>query len=1066
MFKKPVLIEKKEEPVFYIDIEQKIPELPTVTSKEKLDIKYPLIAPYAYAHISWDSTAKELVYAVEEPVLDDKEKKILGVIEDGVRELINITFISVKEGDTLIKFLEKNIKILLNELGISVSKETFLKLMYYVYRDFVGLNEIEPLLWDYFIEDIECNGVKFPLYVVHRKYRNLRTNVQWNDVPKLASFVEKLAQKCGKYISYANPLLDGSLPDGSRVNSTYTTDITSRGPTFCIMDGYLQLTDGSVKNIGKFFDECKNNFYYKEENNNEILHVENVNCCGVDEKNLKHIDSRIKTVIKLAPPDKLVEIKLEDGSEITTTTNHLFHIADDKLKLIEAIDLKYGMFVPVPNKLNVSGCTQRINVYQLLKDFSYIHKICIRGQAIRDIVTNEINNLKNNGIYRSGIASSYGVHNSYFYEIISRGNSISFEILDTICKKQSIDFNKLGNIKVVVYGGGTKGKSKGVDIPKFVDEDLAYLVGAIISDGHLSKNSIDVSAYEEGFRESVKIKLLKKFGMCYLAHEGNRLYVCNTLIPYFLNRVFEVPYGKKARIVKVPQIIFKSGNKVIAAFIRGLFDGNGTCKSGLSYKTYSKDLAYGLSYLLCRLGIYSYIRNDKEEYKLNIPSIYEKAFLEKIGFDSKTKLYDLKVLLSKKYSTSKSWIRHGRIPIKPLLDLLKDLKISKNFVIKKCCVSYNRLTDYDSVSKPFAKAIINLLENELKVKESDRLNYLKWLVNCNQEFVKIKSVRTFKNTEKKAVYDIELEPCKFFIAGNKPMNIFDTVRKFTKEPWSPIKLIQMRTVSPEIMAYLWLLIENEMNVMVVGGTGSGKTTLLNALAFFVPPQARIVSIEDTRELNIEHANWLPSVAREGIGLANIIGQKYGEVSLFDLLKESFRQNPDYVIVGEVRGREAYVLFQGMASGHPSFGTMHADDVNTMIKRLETPPINLSASLVEAMDCVCVMASVRVKDQPVRKVREVVEIMKVTETGAATNIPFYWDPATDNFYFKTESHVFNKISKQTGVPKEKLYQEFKLRALLLANLYKKGIFNYKEVQEAINEYYNSPEMALKKYGIIR
>ncbi|MCX6711501.1 MAG: type II/IV secretion system ATPase subunit, partial [Candidatus Woesearchaeota archaeon] len=106
--------------------------------------------------------------------------------------------------------------------------------MYYIYRDFVGLNEIEPLLRDYFIEDIECNGVNTPIYIVHRKYKNLKTNIIYNDIKVLTDFVEKLAQKSGQYISYANPLLDAALPDGSRVNATYTQDISSRGPTFTI----------------------------------------------------------------------------------------------------------------------------------------------------------------------------------------------------------------------------------------------------------------------------------------------------------------------------------------------------------------------------------------------------------------------------------------------------------------------------------------------------------------------------------------------------------------------------------------------------------------------------------------------------------------------------------------------------------------------------------------------------------------------------------------------------------------------------------------------------------------
>ena len=516
------VVEKETETFFKVKLVETIPTLPDIKDKTKIDVSYPIIEPYAKIHIHWDNKLKEVVYEVKEPELSEDEKKVLKLLEEGLTELINISFINIKSVDKVIEFLEKNLRILLDEYGIKVNKQIFLKLMYYIYRDFVGLGKIEPLMKDYFIEDIECNGSKTPIYIVHRKFGHLRTSVVFENNEILTRFVEKLAQRCGKYISYASPLLDGSLPDGSRVNATYTQDVTSRGPTF-------------------------------------------------------------------------------------------------------------------------------------------------------------------------------------------------------------------------------------------------------------------------------------------------------------------------------------------------------------------------------------------------------------------------------------------------------------------------------------------------------------------------------------------------------------TIRKFTKIPFTPIQLMNFGTVSPEILAYLWLLIEYGANIMVIGGTGSGKTSFLNAIAFFIPPEARIVSIEDTRELQLMHENWLPAVARTGLGLG---GATTGEISLFDLLKESFRQRPDYVIVGEIRGKEAFVLFQGMASGHPSFGTMHAEDVDTMIKRLETAPINLSPSLVEAMDVVCIMIHARVKGKDVRRLKEVVEVVKVGETKETTilNVPFIRDPATDRFYFKTESKMFEKIVSSTGISKEKLIEEFRRRTKILMAMYRKKIFGFKEVQELIHEYYKSPKTVLKKLGV--
>lgn len=522
LFKKSKMKEeaKKEEYLFKINFDAKKPSLPDVEDITKTDLRYGLIIPYTYAHLYWDDVHGEVVYSVEEPNLDVKEKEILNTLEQGIEELIDISFINVNDKEVLIEYLEKNVQVLLKELNISINKNSYLKLMYYIYRDFIGLNKIEPLMNDFYIEDIECNGVKTPLYLVHRKFGSIKTNIVYDDFDEITNFVEKLAQKCGKYISYANPIMDGRLPDsGARVNATYTEDVTSRGPTF-------------------------------------------------------------------------------------------------------------------------------------------------------------------------------------------------------------------------------------------------------------------------------------------------------------------------------------------------------------------------------------------------------------------------------------------------------------------------------------------------------------------------------------------------------------SIRMFTREAWSPVKLIQVGTVSAEVLAYLWILVEHGTNILVVGGTGSGKTTIVNCVASFIRPEARIVSIEDTKELRLVHENWLPSIARAGTGVG---GESTGEITLFDLLKASFRQRPDYVIVGEIRGQEANVLFQGMASGHSGISTMHAEDVKTVIKRLETPPINLSPSLVEILDVACLVGHAKIKGQDVRKLRAIQEIIRVGENGEAEiNVPFQWDARRNVFMFKRDSYVFKKISSKKGISMEELQGEFELRRKLLNALYKKNIMEFEDVQKVINDYYKNKEAVMKRF----
>lgn len=506
-----------------INLNPRIPSIPKYEDKTKIDVRYMVIAPYVSIHVYYDEKSGEVIYEVEEPVLNDGQKKDLDRIEQAMREVVNVNMIggnNTEEG--LINYIDKTARLIISELGMNIEEEVYKSMFYYLYRDFVGLNEIEPMMRDFFIEDVECNGKGENMYIVHRNFRNIKTNVKFDDLDRLSSFVEKLAQKCGRYISYANPILDGSLPDGSRVNATYTQDITSKGPTF-------------------------------------------------------------------------------------------------------------------------------------------------------------------------------------------------------------------------------------------------------------------------------------------------------------------------------------------------------------------------------------------------------------------------------------------------------------------------------------------------------------------------------------------------------------TIRKFTKVPWTPTQLISFHELSPEMLAYFWLALQYQSNLMIVGGTGSGKTTLLNALAFFIPQENRVVSIEDTRELNLNRENWLPSVVRSGVA-----GQgQQGEIDMFSLLRASFRQNPDYVIVGEVRGKEASVLFQGMSSGHASISTMHGDSVDSIIRRLETPPISLSPMLVNGLDMMAIVTHAIVNGQEARRLREVVEIVQVQQNGGAvTNIPFRWNPADDKFYASSNSKVFDKISQKYGIPREKLVAEFQTRTRLFHVLFEKKIFGYEELQRIVNDYAKNPQAVLQKYGVVQ
>lgn len=500
-----------EFPKFKIFTERK----PIITSIQP-PIRYPLIYPYAFALIRRDPISGNLIYHVIEPSLHENEKEILEKIKRGLTQIIDISPTAIKSREKMIEFLEEKVQNLLSQYGIKISKREYLKIMYYVYRDFVGLNEIEPLMNDPFIEDISVDGVNLPVYVVHQKLGSLKTNIVYSNIEKLREFVVKLAERCDRYISYAEPLLDGTLPDGSRVQATLTGDVTTRGPTF-------------------------------------------------------------------------------------------------------------------------------------------------------------------------------------------------------------------------------------------------------------------------------------------------------------------------------------------------------------------------------------------------------------------------------------------------------------------------------------------------------------------------------------------------------------SIRKFKEEPLSPIDLIMFNTVSTELMAYLWYVVEAKRNIMICGGTSTGKTSLLNAISVFIPYEAKIVSIEDTRELMLPHEHWVPGVARPAFGASGI-----GEVTMFDLLRESFRQNPDYLVVGEIRGKEAYVMFQGMASGHPSFATMHAASLEDMIKRLESPPIELSPYLIEILDIVIIMVHAKEKGKSARRVKEVVEIQNIDKTTGNVNAirAFAWIPAEDRIEFKGYSWVLNKISMDRGISIREIYKDIEQRKMVLEWLLKNNIRSISKVAKYVDMFYKEREKLMK------
>jgi flagellar protein FlaI len=284
-----------------------------------------------------------------------------------------------------------------------------------------------------------------------------------------------------------------------------------------------------------------------------------------------------------------------------------------------------------------------------------------------------------------------------------------------------------------------------------------------------------------------------------------------------------------------------------------------------------------------------------------------------------------------------------------------------------------------------------------------------------------------------------------------------TIRKFSKEPISVVQLIRWGTMSAEIASYLWMALREQMNVWICGETASGKTTTLNAIAAFIPPDHKIISIEDTAEVNLPHENWVRELTRD-------TGSPESSITMFDLLRAALRQRPNYIIVGEIRGREGNIAFQAKQTGHGVLSTFHAANIQRLVQRITGSPIEVPPSYLDNLNIAVFQSAVYDKrGRLMRRVIEVDEIMGYDDKkGSVLYMPvFTWEPNEDRHIYsgRGSSYILeHKMLLRRGLSRtqiSRIYDELYLRARYLALLERNNITSYMDVWEAIRATYVYP-----------
>lgn len=960
-------IEKsKSKTIFQIDPVNQIQDLPDFKNKEEMNVRYPLISPYSYVHIHWDNKLQEVIYEVVEPELDKKEKQILKTLEEGIKELINISFISVKKGESVIEYLEKNINVLLKELGFTLSEDTFKKVMYYIYRDFVGLNKIEPLLCDYFIEDIECNGLDSLVYIVHRKYRNLKTNIKFSEITSLASFVERLAQKCGKYVSYASPMLDGSLSDGSRVNATYTTDISSKGPTFTIRKFTKDpWSPTKMIQLGTVSPEILAYLWILVE------HEFNVMVIGGTGSG----KTTLLNCLAFFIPQQARVVSIEDTREINIEhENWLPSVAREGVGLSNLIGQKYG----------------EVTLFDLLKE-SF-------RQRPDYVIIGEVRG-KEAYVLFQGMAS--------------------------------ID----GNEKILLLNSNHPKRIKIKDLKN----DIKY-----------KAITLDPFNKESGIFK-VKNKIIHP--------KRNLLY----------------------------KIITKKGREVVLTPNHSLFTYDNGIIPILTEKLKVNDKIIIPARLPCNYANEDYLNLIKyfPDMMVFAPH-YIKEAVKKLGYYNSSKLCDIKSITDfySNFKRNKPFV----MKFNKFSKLMENAKIK--YDLDKIKVRFDRKSKIEFPKFKITDEFLRLLgyfisEGSLNLSKSNRISLyskntkiLEDMENCI-----IKVTKTIPKKRITKGYDTSQE-----LSFNHKI-IFEFLKRYcgTNSKNKKIPDFIFGLSKHRIGQFLSALYDGDG---CFSKNYFGYYTISRDLANDITQLLLVFNIVAT----IKKRNRGKNADYEILFYKGYERKKFLEytkpIKIKKLEIKEFEKNKDYFIdkIKEIRkinlkkprnvydisvpGPQSFIGgFGGILlhnSGHPSMGTMHANDVDTMIRRLETPPIDLSPSLVESMDAVCTMVQSKIKGGEVRRLKTIAEIISVPEgvSKAEVNTPFIWDPKTDVFYFKTDSHIFKELTTHYGFTYEKLVEEFNNRTKLLYTLYKRQIFDFKDVQNTINEYIRSPKKVLKQYGIIK
>ncbi len=848
-----------------------------------------------YAAVTKEEGREGYTYVVIEPTLSEAEKASLDDIKKLLIDELDVDLRNIESAQKAEVYISTKVKELARKYGYKIPPPTMTKLLYYLTRDFIHLGKIEPLMRDKLIEDISCDGAGIPIYIWYRDYESIPTNITFETDDELDTFVSKLAYSAGKHVSLAEPIVDASLTDGSRLHLTYGKEITQKGSTFTIrkfrvdpltivdliryntlssdVAAYLWyliekklalLVAGGTASgksiphdekvlvykggrqvlvsIGGLFDEMAASGTSIKEGVYETIECEGLQTAAFG-SDLKVDRFDVKSVVRHPAPDTIYALRTRSGRTVRATGDHsVFTISGGDVTPFPTASVTQGMFIAVPRYTPESPSPPRIiNLLEILargRTPVYVENVAgLVQSAVEKLGEHEVSRIL--GIRLRSIRE--GVKDGFLAARVDK----------------FLDLAAAAGIPVKTESLWVRSKTHRrfklrAELP--MTKSLARFLGYWTAEGMYQEKGVSLFQLDPLTRTDMLDSALVAFGLAGRSNKGDRTRMDfnSSLVMAVLKGVFGEGSGSGSK--RIPGIILGESNEFMAEYLRAYFTGDASAGSVIEASTKSRELAYQLLYALARFEIVARtspkIVNGRKYHRVSIfgqPNL--KRFEEKIGFVDRARQSKLRDAVAAQIQP------HTNVDTIPgIAPLLKEALLFKHGKEKREVWddwhSYWSPTKRKSIGRSTLISFVKETGAQQSVEQ--RLSALAYSDIFWDEVVEVEKT----DYDGKYVYDLEVPGAQNFVGG-------------------------------------------------AGGVFLHNTTTLNALSMFIEPGEKIVSVEDTPELNLPHENWIQSVTR-GVGTA-------GEITMFDLVKASLRQRPDVLIVGEVRGEEAFTLLQSIAS---------------------------------------------------------------------------------------------------------------------------------------------------------